>query len=591
MAINYTKQPPEYNPNGDRNNGVLGSMTPSSVLNQFSQSKPVSGNPFSDMLLHSADRKINAIPLKKQKNPGMSVSMNATSELPPITTQPVKPPINAGISHIDPDNPNGPKGNTGVVPPDLRGGENGNTGIVPPPGATSDPRNPNGALAGAPATGNGLPPPATPQETHPTGFAGQDLNPTIPETLTDGHGNTWTVPSRPANVSDEIWQTAKRWAQGAIDAGHGNDYMWILQDPNVIQRYRANPKGMNFTDWARAEGYVSPIDRGTTKYSYSPDESGQVPPGSAPPPGTTPRVPHPRSPEQVAHAQQVMRDRQSYNNHGVAPGSAPGTTPTGVPGVGGAVPPNGGGTGAPNGNPGVVGPGAPNANPNGAPSITPFNGNQNYGDIAAQYRAGMNPEFQNEQRDLARALTQHAAITGEINSGGNATTFGRSMGDLIAKQGADVADKAFQARESALNRTLDFSKFSNNFELEKWMASQDQTLKRYGIDQQTLMDKYKSELALKGEMYSADRGVDAAALHAAAASAAAEAGAQASMYNAQLGYQSNMLNSDVDRERNIMNYELGIAGLGPEYAKWLFSTSPEALLGGLQPPGQVIVNP
>jgi hypothetical protein len=82
---------------------------------------------------------------------------------------------------------------------------------------------------------------------------------------------------------------AEQWA-----AAGGPEYEWLRTNPIVIERYheemaRARAAGftnINFTDWARENGYPSPIDRGTSDAyrRWRASQNATPPPGDATPP-------------------------------------------------------------------------------------------------------------------------------------------------------------------------------------------------------------------------------------------------------------------------------------------------------------------
>jgi hypothetical protein len=205
----------------------------------------------------------------------------------------------------------------------------------------------------------------------------------------------------------------------------------------------------------------------------------------------------------------------------------------------------------------------------------------------SQVQQRFDPMFQQQQDDLQRRLTHNASLTGALDSGGFGETMATGLNQLAGQQSAQVAPIIADLQKTAQQQSLDKyqselaaavqkEQIRTNADLERFA----QDLQRYGIDKDTLLKEYTAQLALKGQMYSADKGVDAAALQAAASSAAASAGAEAARYGAQLGFQSNVLDADIRREQNLMNYGLGIASLGPEWARLIFGSAPENLLTG-----------
>jgi hypothetical protein len=250
-----------------------------------------------------------------------------------------------------------------------------------------------------------------------------------------------------------------------------------------------------------------------------------------------------------------------------------------------------GGTGSGNPSDPTRPPGTP---PPAQPNLTNFNDvlNTVIGEVSQRY----NPMFQQQQGDLQRQLQQSAAVSGALNSGGFGATAGKAMNQLMGQQGQQLGQEiseqtknysqlAMQKYVTEINAAVQQEQIRTNADLERYA----QDLQKYGIDKNDLLARYQSQLALKGQMYSADRSVDAAALHAAASQAAAAASAQASMYAANLGYQSDLMRGDISREQNIMQFILGAYALGPDWARLILQSGPEGMFGNV--PGDVVVRP
>lgn len=180
-----------------------------------------------------------------------------------------------------------------------------------------------------------------------------------------------------------------------------------------------------------------------------------------------------------------------------------------------------------------------------------------------------------ERTDYSRAMNAQAALTGDSNSGGYGDVYSRGLSRLMGQESGQEAQFIQQANENTLNRNMELYGIKSNAQLQTFLAKN-----------QDLLERYKAALAEKGVEYSADRGVDAAALHAAAASAAAAAGLEGAKYAATLDANTRDLLSQ-------RQYDLGIYGLNQDtykaqledrykqqYLQWLMS--PEYRLS--QPP-------
>jgi len=118
--------------------------------------------------------------------------------------------------------------------------------------------------------------PITPGGGGPTG--GTPVDPNLPPpVVVDPPPPVLTPPPDPLpdDWKDDPagYATAKRWLDGATAEGYGTQYQWLLtgegkQAMSDFHRDAANLRALgitdiNFTDWARMEGYNSPINRGT----------------------------------------------------------------------------------------------------------------------------------------------------------------------------------------------------------------------------------------------------------------------------------------------------------------------------------------
>lgn len=220
----------------------------------------------------------------------------------------------------------------------------------------------------------------------------------------------------------------------------------------------------------------------------------------------------------------------------------------------------------------------------------------------------LNPMFARQRQLASDQLRATAALTpGRLESGGFGQNEAQAISDLSGKQSATMADALQQQHLAQMQQNTqlmslattagmqkyvtdinaDLTRFqvNTNADLQKWLDNADNSLKKYGIDTNDVLARYQSELQLKGQMYSADRGVDAAALQAAAAHAAAAAQAAASTQNAQLQFGLGMQGLNVDREKNIGQFILGLLGVGN-----MDMNTINGILAGLLP-GTTVVKP
>lgn len=216
------------------------------------------------------------------------------------------------------------------------------------------------------------------------------------------------------------------------------------------------------------------------------------------------------------------------------------------------------------------------------------------GEVSARYQPG----FSRDRDDLQARLMQTGAVTGALNAGGFTDVVGDEMVNLASKQstqlGEEISKQTINATQLAMQKyvaELDDSFNRLQLRTNADLEAKAQELQKYGIDKGDLLERYKAELSLKGQTYSADRQVDAAALHAAASSAAANASAAAARYNADRDYAIGLVNADVMRENNLFDGYIKIAQLGNDWAKWILQGDPFGILTGGNVPGDVVVKP
>lgn len=380
-----------------------------------------------------------------------------------------------------------------------------------------------------------------------------------------------------------------------------------------VNAYRSNHGGMVFNEWYLA-GNRGPTAAGTDPNGNpTPADPGKGLGQAQPPAGTPPLGGGPYVPPYVA-----ANDPNNPNAKPPAPlPNAPGgpklppVDPV-VPYTGPAPPPD------PNAPPGATPPGTtppvdPNAPPpGGTPSdiqklIDMFKaeaGSGNGPDIESM----LNPMFARQRQKLDETLRAGAALTpGRLESGGFGMNEGQALSDLSGVQSGKMADLMQQENLAKMQQNTqlitlgtqagmqkyvadlnaDLTKFqvNTNADLQKWLDNADNALKKWGIDTGDVLARYQADLQLKGQQYSADRGVDAASLQASAAGAAAGASAAASRANAQLQYQLGMQGLNVDREKNIGQFILGLLGQGNMDLNTL-----NGILNGILP-GTVVTKP
>lgn len=366
-----------------------------------------------------------------------------------------------------------------------------------------------------------------------------------------------TTPQQPVNW-EEINATTQRWRQGAIAAGRQDIADQVT--PLMIQLYRGNEMGMDPVKWLDNGGAAL-----VARYIAANPQGGNIPQGI-------------KSFDEYQPKPYASSPGPSWMKNGVpVPPPTPPTTP----------PPDGGGTPPPAEPPVAPPPPMPGSgvdpidavrgdidpqtgmprqqqpppDSTGGDGVPPLRSPQ---DLAQILRGYLNPAYKQGQDALRAQLEASAATNGDLNASGFNSILGKQEGALIANQDSDFANKLMTAREGDLNRHVqkygidataktEASRIASeraiadmnnattrlgidtNDKLQRWLNdANSNTLQKYGIDQNTLLEKYKAELAKKGIEYSADRQVDAAALHAAAASAAAAAQSNASLMEAQM---------------------------------------------------------
>lgn len=617
MANTFGYNPyPEFNIRGDSANGQTGSMQPGAVTNQVDQSKPNGGgNAYADIL--------------KYINGGNQVMaggapQRGTTPPRPFSYNPGKDLYQFQFGNTVPTGPGQePPDPTAQLPQPAQGGVGGPLGPdaglqqTPTPGQTRAPFQPqNAAPTGGDknATMTNADAPIGDYGAPPTGVSQDAWN----------LANTWAqkypayawVAKNP-NIVERYLQDALMWAQNGATGIQFAD--WLHSNaPNYQNPDYTKAAGYDTYLYASAEDAAAGKMRQRTN-TPPPPQGGQQPPYVPPSQGND-RGPQPvmddkgnilgytyhsfstsvTSPYTDARplfdvtGKNVlgwMRENGQFIPNTTAPSGQPGTQPQPPdqgqqgqqqpPGNQANVPPPGipGGTPGPQGEGGSGGSGGSS----GGDSATPpewniIGGNENQLDVGSLINTvtGMyNPQFAQQRDDFRRAMNANAALTGDINSGGYQSTYGRELSRLMAGQGEQLAG----ATENALNRASDIYKanlaatgqkysidaqmfatqlqdatqrfqITTNDQLQRFLDSQDNELKKYGIDKNDLLERYKQELQLQGIQYSADAQVRAASLQAAAQKAAASAQANASKYNA-----------DIQRQIAGDNYNLNLADL------------------------------
>lgn len=313
-----------------------------------------------------------------------------------------------------------------------------------------------------------------------------------------------------------------------------------IRDEDILayqNRASANPSE-TFGDWYLAGGRA-PVD--PNPLAGTGMDGG--PPGSIFPPATPPGTPPGGDPGYVAprtetNNYQTVADQNAAALAAAQPGGT--TTPPG------ATPP----PVDPNTPPGTTTPGTTPGTPTGQADITDK--------VGKLY----DPLFKQQQTELARTLRAQAALDGSIDSGGFNESLGRAESNLSANQGAQkvALTEAAQNREQAMtiavmqDATQRFG-IKTNDDLQRWLNDpNNNTLQKYGIDKNFLLEQYKANIGLQGAQLQASASYNAAALQA-ATQAAIAAGNNATQLKLgtmsnDLGWgqlQGNLYNSDQDR--------------------------------------------
>lgn len=314
--------------------------------------------------------------------------------------------------------------------------------------------------------------------------------------------------------------------------GYKNPAFRNITDQDIMQYWR-DPKGMQFGDWYLA-GNRAPKDSEPNPFGTT--GMGDKPPGPAVPP-TTPPTTTPSSntsgtPYNGPNDYQIIADHNAEMEKIAHPPTTPPVPPP--------PPPLGG----------------PPTDPNSPPASTPES------DALSRTQHLYDPLFEQQRNDLARTLRAQGALDGSGNSGGFAESFGRSEARLSADQGAQLAGltEAQRNRDQAMtiavmNDATQRYGIKTNDDLQRWLNDpKNDTLQKYGIDKNLLMEKYKAELGLQGSQLIAGASFNAAALQAATQKAIAEANNATQLglgtMNNNLGYgqlQGNLYNADQDR--------------------------------------------
>jgi hypothetical protein len=198
----------------------------------------------------------------------------------------------------------------------------------------------------------------------------------------------------------------------------------------------------------------------------------------------------------------------------------------------------------------------------------------------------LNPMFARQRQNAIGDINAAGAALGSdvISSGGFGANRNQAVSDLSGQQSAALAgelskeylakmdqqtkfagfatEAGMQKYVTDINAQLSRDNVQTNADLARWLATEDNALKKYGIDVNDVLQRYQADLQLKGIQYSADASVSAASIHAAATQAAASAAAGAGMYGADLNYKLGLAGLGVDREKNIGSFMIDLFKLG-----------------------------
>jgi hypothetical protein len=377
-------------------------------------------------------------------------------------------------------------------------------------------------------------------------------------------------------------------------------YGWLVQSPVAVQEYQNYANNGNndvdIVDWLAHQsaysnnanplvgrrgydtylykkdptsGQLVPRDNSTAQQNAPTNAGGPTPPAPsqpALPPTVPPVVPPVAPPAPAPQAPSVPPPATT------APPPAPPLVPPVVPPAPPPAPP--------------VAPPASVTPPSNAGSVSPDSTDPNT--IFANLQKTLAPGFQYEQDQLTRAARASTAANGGYadDSGGAGANLLNAQQGLAANQGTRLSDYAATAEQKSLDRALQYymtntTAGTSRYEIDTNKAIADMNadvqklgirtnadieqgkldLSRYGIDKNDLLDRYKSELSLKGEMYSADKQYDAAAMQKAASSAIAAANERTQKYVADLQRLTDvgqLGQNDVNSKRN---YDLGVLGI------------------------------
>lgn len=434
---------------------------------------------------------------------------------------------------------------------------------APPPSGGLPPLNPNTPEAGKTGT---TPPP---RGGRPGGSGGQN------DWLHyDPSGKPWSndnPPPKPAGTEDPA--VAARW----YSQFNYRDSSLVNVTAADVNSYRTSGYQGDFLDWW---------------------QHGKPTPAQTPPPGNTPPPLNPTFGGWIdpALSQTQQQHRPGQSGTGPATGAnTRGATPPPAPPLPTEPPPpsNAGAQSGAAPPPGTQPPGAtpPPATPPPSQSTSMDNitqlidlFNSGKGPQAPPIEDQLNPIFARQRGLLADQMRADAAATGALHSGGFGESLGNALSNLSGQQSAALASQmgqeylaklqqntqltqlatqaGMQKYVADINDDLERFKVNSNDDLQRWLNDKNNALAKYGIDKNDLLQRYQAELQLKGVQYSADRSVDAAALHAAAAQAAAAASSAASQYAANVQLQLGQGNLQVQREKNIGDFLLGMFGLG-----------------------------
>ena len=232
----------------------------------------------------------------------------------------------------------------------------------------------------------------------------------------------------------------------------------------------------------------------------------------------------------------------------------------------------------------------------------------------------LDPVYKDAMDEVRRQMMQTGAMSGQIDSGGFGSSMAKGLAPIANQFAAQKGQLQFQAQQANADRLLDKYKFDNADDLQRWLAENEATLTREGIDKNIVLQKWVTEnkAQLEREGYdvqkwiadlNAKTGLAQAQLGAEAAHASAGASSAAARYNADLDYKLgtaqlgyNFWNSDQSRQYddrfNQRGYDLGVQGINRDVygmdqtqlrylMDLMYRQSPDARLNGntIQLPG------